>query len=113
MVADEQHHLHPFAELLVAAIEIAAVMRRVEHAGDPVRPLDLVAVHAGVEHTRVGVADHQAADRDVLAGVALGVVDDGQLGEIDVGAFPDDLLDRRGAWVTASRLKSPSLTRPS
>ena len=95
VVADEQHRVHRLIHLAVLAVDVARVVGRVEHAGELVPSLDLVAVDAGVEHPGLGVLHHQATDGDVLARVFHRVLDDGELAEIDFVLADDDLLDRR------------------
>ena len=94
VVADEQHRRHRRPRLPVLAIDVAGVVRGVEHAGELGLPLDLVAVDPGVEHPGLRIPDDQAADGDVFARIALRVLDDGQAGQVDLGPRQRHLPDR-------------------
>jgi hypothetical protein len=71
------------------------MMGGIEHAAELVFSLNLVTVHAGIEHAAIGIAEHQHTDGDVLAGILLRVMNDRQFGEIDIVAGQNNLFHRR------------------
>ena len=107
MVADEKHRFHRLLQFLVFPIDVACVVGRVEHAGDFVAALDLVAVDASVQDSGLWILDHEDADRDVFAGILLCVLDDRDSREIDVRPLDHGLFDRGVAAVDGDGVDGP------
>ena len=94
-MTDKQRRLHGFVEFLMATVDIAKVMSRVEHAADLVLALDLMPVNTRIDDPGIRIAHHQRADGNVFSRILLGMMNDWHLRDIDVVARYHDLLDRR------------------
>ena len=68
-MADEQNRFHRLFQFLVFPIDVSRVVRRIEHAGDPVLALDFVPVDTRVENSRFRVFHDQNPDGNVFPGI--------------------------------------------